>query len=321
MTFLDGMTMLCRDLTIIANTIFVGHLSRSVFLSHLTKEMASLLLDQTFTHTSSLRRRFTIHGVETISENSGIFEKPSSLDGSIANLAEQIGCYRIFRKGPRTMVKSLSPPRSLKNLVADEFLYTEEARLLGKLTLSEKNTLAGHRNRKMTMESFETLTQMTLFSFGKINEALLMKDDLKTGWAIDKACECTDELVKKVDYYPTQTRKVKAKLDMYPSIATSMLASDIQEDQGGFDEHIKIATVVKRGVHLLRSILRERGIYHRRSKSVLIEDHRFRRAAQSCNTAPPGIELTDDPLLLTDYLSALLEGRENRKLICIGQTA
>lgn len=159
--------------------------------------MASLLLDQYFTYRSSLARRFTIHGVETVSVDSGIIEKPSSLDGNMARLAKQMQCYETSPKGAWTIVRSLLPPTSLENLVADEFLYKEEAKLLGRLSLTEKTALAGHRNARMTIQSYETVDQMTMYHLRTIKECLLAKDNLRTTWEVHKACECADELVKK----------------------------------------------------------------------------------------------------------------------------
>lgn len=301
------MVILYRDLTVIANTILIGHTNHLAILSHLTKEMASLLLDQSFTYQSSLSRRFTIHGAETISRNSGVFEKASPIDGSLASLAEEGGYYQIFRRGPETVVKALSPPRSLKNLVGDEFLFAEETRLLGRLTLKDKIILAGHRTAEMTIESFERLARITQRNLGGTKSSLLMKDHRKIGLAIDKLCECVDELVKKVDLYPREVARVKVKLEEYPSIAGGMLASSLEDNQGSFDEDVKMAKTVRRGVHLLRSILRERNMYDRCSKSALIEERRFRNACKSWNAETPGTELTSNPLRLTDHLSSLLE--------------
>ena len=315
------MVKLRRDLTVIANTIQIAHPSDSVFLSHLTKEMASLLLDQSFSYRSSLVRRFTIHGVETISKDSGILEKPSSLNGSLARLAEQTQCYQISRKGTRTIVRSLLPPMSLDNLVVDEFLYKEEAKLLGRLTITEKTALAGHRNTKMTIESYETVARMTLCHLRAIKEYLSMRDNSKIDWEVHKVCECADELVRKVDFYPAEIRKVKSKLDVRPSIAAAMLASDIQESQGSFDENIMRATVVRRGIHLLRSILAERGISHQRSKSAFIEERRFKETCKNYGLETPKVELCNYPAFLIDFLLALLEQKENLRLAYVEQTA
>lgn len=282
--------------------------------------MASLLLDQSFTYRSSLARRFTIHGVETISKDSGIIEKPSSLDGNMARLAKQMQSYEISRKGAWTIVRSLLPPTSLENLVADEFLYKEEARLLGRLSLTEKTALAGHRNATMTIQSYEAVDQMTSYHLRAIKECLLTKDSLRIAWEVHKACECADELVRKVDFYPVEVEKVKSKLEMFPSIAAAMLTSDVQERQGSFDEKITRATVVRRGIHLLRSILTDQGILRQRSRSVFIEDRRFREVCKLC-----GIEVRDElcnsPLSLVDFLMTLPEQKENQRLTYIEQTA
>lgn len=282
--------------------------------------MASLLLDQYFTYRSSLARRFTIHGVETVSVDSGIIEKPSSLDGNMARLAKQMQCYETSPKGAWTIVRSLLPPTSLENLVADEFLYKEEAKLLGRLSLTEKTALAGHRNARMTIQSYETVDQMTMYHLRTIKECLLAKDNLRTTWEVHKACECADELVKKVDFYPIEVGKVKSKLEAFTSVAAAMLTSDIQEKQGSFDEEITRATVVRRGVHLLRSILTEQGILRQRSRSVFIEDRRFSKACKLYGIEVRA-ELCNTPLSLVDLLMTLSERKENRRLAYIEQTA
>lgn len=282
--------------------------------------MASLLLDQSFTYRSSLARRFTIHGAETVSKDSGIIEKPSSLDGNVARLAKQMQCYEISRKSAGTIVRSLLPPTSLENLVADEFLYEEEAKFLGRRSLTEKTALAGHRNATMTIQSYEAVDQMAMYHLRAIKECLLTKDNLRIAWEVHKACECADELVRKVDFYPVEVGKVKSKLELFPSIAAAMLASDIQEDQGSFDEKIARATLVRRGVHLLRSILTDRGILRQRSKSVFLEDRRFREACKLYGIEVRA-ELCNSPLSLVDFLMTLPELKENRRLSYIEQTA
>jgi len=99
---------------------------------------------------------------------------------------------------------------------------------------------------------------------------------------VDRINECTDEMVKKVKYYPTRVGRLKQKLDNSSNIATALLASQLHENQGDFSKEVSISTLCLRSAHLIRSLLYEAGKYLQFSKSAEIEYHKLR---QTCDVS------------------------------------
>jgi hypothetical protein len=307
------MSKIQRDLALISSVIIIGHPNRTVFLSHLTKELASLLHDQPLPYLSSLKRRFTIHGVETISVGSGILQKPSPIDGNLAKLAKTMNYYQVLPHGSHKIVESLLSDASVDNLVTDEFFFIEEVKLLGKLTLADKIVLAGQRDREMTLDSFHSVRHLLMYSLENTRKFLLSKDLTNLRVATDKACECATELLLKVNFYPTQVERVKNKLDYYPSVAAALLASSLQENQGALSDYIGIARLAKRGVHLLRSIFSKSGLYvAKASTEIIIEEHRFIAACEAAGPEFSTIKSITDPIVLIDFLLDVLQCKEWR---------
>jgi hypothetical protein len=300
------MAMLGQDFRLISSTIQLGHPVAPVSLSHLTKEMASLLLDQPPPYLSSLQRRFTIHGVETISANSGILQKASALDGNIAKIAEQMNYYKVTSTRRRKTVHNLMTRIELEGIVSDEYLYSEEARLLGRLKLTDKIILAGHRTRDMTLESYSSVSKLLVNTLQLLKLQFIRNETNVIPGVVDKACECAHEMVLKVEYYPQLVPTVRLKLEAYPSIAAALIASTIDQYQGSFDEQLCVAKVIERGIHLLRSILASSGTYKSKSLSWEIEDHLFKQLCKVHNIGTPTSNLFNNPIILIDFLLDLL---------------
>jgi hypothetical protein len=300
------MAMLRRDLRLIGNTILLAHPVGHVSLTHLTKETASLLLDQPPPFLSSLKRRFTIHGAETISFIPEIFQKPSPIDGSVSKIAEQIGCYKVASQSNRKSVYSLVNFVQLGDLVTDEYLYKQEAILLGRLSLTDKILLAGHRTYDMTMDSYNAVSCLLLNNLDRLRMLISSKrvDCLET--AVNKVCECSHELLLKVNYYPKLIHALKIKLDAYPTIAAALLASTLSENQPISAKNIARAKVIERGVHLLRSLLAFKGYYSNRSTNIEIEEIRFKQCCKNENIETPTGNFTTNPIILIDFLKDLL---------------
>lgn len=313
------MSTIQRDLSVISYTINVAHPSCSTYLSHLTKEMASLLLDQPLSYSSFLERRFTIHGVETISAPNDLFERPSSLDGSLARLATEFGYYQVITEKTRKIVTSMNRINALDSLVDDGFLYTQEAKLLGKLNLKEKIVLAGHRNKEMTLKSFASVAELVVFELGRVKNSILTKRSSDLGKDLDKLVECCDELVKKVDCYPLEIPKIKMKLDQYPTIIAGMLSCEIEQNQGNFSDYVSFAKTVRSGAHLLRSALCNKGLYNRQSKHILIEHIRFKNLCESLGIKPQSMEESTDPIKTIDFILNLCGLEKGRRLTELGQ--
>lgn len=300
------MATLHQDLKLISATILLGHPVAPVSLSHITKEVASLLLDQPLPYNSTLERRYTIHGVETISV-SEILQRASPIDGNISKIAQQMGYFKVISQANRKNVVSLLNQVDITHLVTDPYLYSAEARLLGKLSLRDKIILAGHRTEKMTLDSYWSVVNLLANALRRTKKAINNHDSVELKISVNKACECARELVLKSEHYPELVSKVKVKLEAYPSIAAALLASTLEENQKIDEKDVARAKILERGTHLLRSILTKLGTYSSSpSINYEIEDNRFKNVCKFENFGTPSGNLVTNPCILIDFMLDLI---------------
>jgi len=152
-----------NDFGLITQTSIQAHQERNISITHVTKELASLLLDQPLTYDSFLTQRYNIHGGETVFRPNDIIQGYTSIDGPLGKYAQRLGFFEIIENKNRKYLHPITIPHVDSNkLIEDSYLFFEEARILGKLDLVEKIVLAGHRSRKMTLQNYNEACRILL---------------------------------------------------------------------------------------------------------------------------------------------------------------
>jgi hypothetical protein len=304
-TTLFGTCLVLRnDFELIRQTSTCAHL-RSISITHLTKEFASLLRDQHLRYDSFLAHRFNIHGSETIFRPNDIVRGYTSIDGPLGRYAQHLGFFEIVENKNRKYLSPINiPDVDINTLVEDAYLFFEEALILGKLDLVEKIVLAGHRSRAMTIQNHREACGIFLRDLRTLKNKLQSRQYVDLKKYVDRMNECADELVKKVEYYPKRVSRLKQKLDSSSNVAASLLASQLHEGQLDFSKELKVSILCLRSSHLIRSLLYETGIYPLFSKSAEIEYHRFR---QTCGVSDLTFAQTSSPLPKVNFVLDYLE--------------
>lgn len=271
------------DLRVITSALWWAHLGRSAPLIFLTKEMASLLLDHELMGNTLLTRRFTIHGSESGVKPNDIFRNFVPLGKTLARYARSFELFMIFeRPNQKAVIPLVRSPPDLSGLVADPKAFAEEAKFLGSLRFTEKNILATHRNMDMTRESHRAVAQLFL---GYNNSLLGLLGDRKPriAWVealVDRMNECSDELVRKSTFYPSQATILRQRLLKTKNNVAESFANRIHPHEGFSTKTASVSKAILRGSHLVRSLLRSRGLYTHNSKPVHIQTRRFIEACK-----------------------------------------
>jgi hypothetical protein len=306
LTILDCIELLRNDFRLIASTINLGYPSHHVYPSHITKDLAILLKDNSLLYKSNLVRSKGMHGRIVLFDSNEIFENPSPIHGPVSEYAKLLGFYEVFKNGKGQSMRPLISLDTIEDLVYDGFLYSEETKLLGKLNLKDKIVLAGHRTRQDTLETFSAVVDLTSFNLISIREAIVNKRPSGISYLMNKINTCTKELVLKVGAYPKLSERLALKLDYYPTIAAPMLVSELQKDQGDFRDYVLLSEAIKAGTYMLRSVLYDKGLYTKPSMSVEAAYSIFRNACTRCEISAPSIQELSKPLVLIDLILSVL---------------
>jgi len=290
MTFLRSEVQIRHGLRIVTSAQIAAHAGRASPLIHITKESASILVDQDINPEALLARRYTIHGVETGIGPNQIFTKFVPLGNTLAKYGESFGLFKtVERRNQTAFVPLVKEPPDISNLVTEPKEFFREAEFLGSLRFTEKNVLATHRTLEMTVESHQTVSRLFL----GVTERLLQVLDKQTPSSVmrltDKINECADELVKKSSYYPAQASALKRKLENSNNAIAITLAKSIEPHDELMADVVPLSNVVLRGSHLIRSQLSHVGLYSRRSTSVHAQYKKFVEACKFASLDSPKI--------------------------------
>lgn len=288
LTMLGSEGEILSDLVIVQYVLLRSREGSEAFLIHLTKELASLILDQALRYNSLLSRHFTIHGVETGLSPNEIFARFLPLDLRRGIYAESLGFFKVVRGVNSKKVVPINPEvPDVSNLVVDVDLFDQEIVFLRSLPLADKNILATHRNLDMTRQGIRAVCRLYLYYTREMHKALSLRNREMAQMLADKTNECADELVKKSGYYPDHATALRSRLLTCDDDIGRKLGMEIIPHVGQLDNVPAISNTVLRGSHLLRSCLAEKGLYGHKSTEVSQEVKELEEACNSAGLAFP----------------------------------